>query len=98
MMTQTEANLNSRPFTSVSNDASDALALSPGHFLIGRPITALPELKTTGKEATFLTRLKKRLEILSEAFGRSGQQNFCQIDNSGKNGERDKQIMTSMML
>jgi len=41
--TEVEGILNSRPIATISSDPNDMLVLSPAHYLIGKPITSLPD-------------------------------------------------------
>lgn len=56
LVVRVEGVLNSRPLLSVSNDPNDLTALTPGHFLIGQPIMALPESDLANRPINRLTR------------------------------------------
>jgi hypothetical protein len=64
---QIEALLNSRPLTPLSSNPNDLSALTPGHFLIGRPLTSLPTVNYEDYSASRLTRYQ-RIEQLRQHF------------------------------
>ncbi|CAG4958844.1 unnamed protein product [Colias eurytheme] len=66
LCTQIEAVLNSRPITPLSCNPNDLSPLSPGHFLIGRPLTSLPS-PPAATEKKIKTRYQL-IESLRESF------------------------------
>ena len=59
LLTQIEACLNSRPLIALSNEPNDFSYLSPGHFLIGTPLTSLPEPDFTNTTPNSLSRWQR---------------------------------------
>ncbi|GFX89906.1 integrase catalytic domain-containing protein [Trichonephila clavipes] len=64
IMIQVEGILNSRPLTPLSSDADNFDVLTPGHFLIGRPITSIPEPNLIDVNENRLSRRKKITKVV----------------------------------
>ncbi|CAB3236889.1 unnamed protein product [Arctia plantaginis] len=67
LLARIEAVLNSRPICPMSSDPSDFEPLTAGHFLIGRPLTALPEEPLEDKPLSSLRRFQL-IKALSQRF------------------------------
>ncbi|XP_026317697.1 uncharacterized protein LOC113233891 [Hyposmocoma kahamanoa] len=75
LFAQVEAVLNSRPLCPLSNSPNDFLYLSPGHFLVGRPLTALPTPTLEERAANSLARYA-RLEKIHQHFWNRWQKEY----------------------
>ncbi|XP_049869025.1 uncharacterized protein LOC126368869 [Pectinophora gossypiella] len=69
LFSQIEAILNSRPLCPLSPSPTDLQPLTPGHFLIGRPLTALPAAQLLDCNTNRLDRYQ-RLEQIRQHFWR----------------------------
>lgn len=75
LFSQVEAILNSRPLYPLSSCPDDLLSLSPGHFLIGRPLTALPSPALESCKESNLRRYA-RIEKIQQHFWQRWQKEY----------------------
>jgi hypothetical protein len=75
LLTRIEACLNSRPLILLSQDPNDLEALTPGHFLIGAPLTAPYESQVTDRNTNGLTRWQ-RITQLQQHFWKRWQEEY----------------------
>ncbi len=62
--TEIEGILNSRPIVPMSTDPNDYNALTPGYFLIGRPLISIPEPNLTESSDNYLSRWQKTTKLV----------------------------------
>ncbi|XP_070144885.1 uncharacterized protein [Drosophila kikkawai] len=67
LLAKIEACLNSRPISPMSEDPTDLVALSPGHFLIGGPLLAVSEPLIEENPISIINRWR-RLKALHQQF------------------------------
>ncbi|XP_026482864.1 uncharacterized protein LOC113391113 [Ctenocephalides felis] len=67
VLVQIEAVLNSRPLLATTDDSSDLSYISPGHFLIGEPLTAIPEPYLSDKVVN-LNKIYKQMTAMRDRF------------------------------
>lgn len=75
LFAQVEAVLNSRPLCPLSSSPTDFLFLSPGHFLVGRPLTALPSPALEERKIESLARYA-RIEKIHQHFWNRWQKEY----------------------
>lgn len=61
---QIEAILNSRPISPLPEDPNELAALTPGHFLIGRPLNSIPDGDLTNMSPHTITRWQLCQKVL----------------------------------
>lgn len=75
LFAQVESILNSRPLYPLSSSPDDFLSLTPGHFLIGRALNALPSKPLDNIKETNLRRYEK-LEKIRQHFWNRWQKEY----------------------
>jgi hypothetical protein len=80
LLAEIEACLNSRPLCALPSDPFNPTYLSPGHFLIGEPLTQLPSADYTNVKCNRLSRWQTYQQ--QNSSGNSGHPNTSRIFSS----------------
>ena len=83
-----EAVLNSRPLIPLSEDPNDFQVLTPGHFLIGRPLTALPEVNTVQMKTQLMH--WKGLQQIQQKFWQLWYRDYLHLLQTRPSGFREE--------
>ncbi|XP_039276049.1 uncharacterized protein LOC120349637 [Nilaparvata lugens] len=81
---QIEAILNSRPLVPLSEDPQDLHYISPGHFLIGRPLTALPFLNPPTTHQDNRSRWKILQNVTQDLWDRWSKEYLVTLQRKNK--------------
>jgi hypothetical protein len=98
IITKIEAILNSRPLIPESSDAEDVNAITPGHFLIGRPLTALPEPVYEDVTSNRLHRWQLLQKMTQHFWKKWSRDYLTTLQNRTKSAGQSKIIIGMLVL
>ncbi|XP_064215657.1 uncharacterized protein LOC135267304 [Tribolium castaneum] len=84
IVTQVEAILNSRPLVPLSSNPDDLSVLTPGHFIIGRAMVALPDYDYQEIPENKLSRFQRLQRIVQHFWSRWTREYICELQNRSK--------------
>ena len=84
ILTQVEACLNSRPLVPLAPDDEGIEALTPGHFLIGRPLEALPDPSLSYRSLSLLRRWHLCQALVRHFWQRWSSEYITNLKSFGK--------------
>ncbi|XP_046973670.1 uncharacterized protein LOC124540249 [Vanessa cardui] len=84
VLTQIEACLNSRPMTYLSEDPGDPQPLTPGHFLIGEQMVAIPDEAPTDVQVTGLQRWKMTQKMVNDFWRKWSEEYLVSLNQRYK--------------
>ncbi|XP_055589427.1 uncharacterized protein LOC129741706 [Uranotaenia lowii] len=97
-LAQIEAVLNSRPITQISSDPSDFRALTPGHFLVQRPLTSLPDRDITQVPTNRLTMWQRAQQLTQQFWKKWRTQYLSDLQNRTKWTRNKTNVAVGMMV
>lgn len=99
ILTQVEAVLNSRPLIPISSDPADLEVLTPGHFLIGRPLTAVPQRDLTTSKTNYVRRYQHMQQIFQQFWTRWSKEYLHTLQQRSKwQFDKDPQLKLGSMV
>jgi hypothetical protein len=84
IVSRIEGVLNSRPITAIHDDHTDYMALTPGHFIIGRPLNEIVEPDLCDLKLNQLSRFQYLTRLKQEFWKRWSSQYLQQLQQRNK--------------
>lgn len=99
LLAQIEACMNSRPLCAATTDPDDLVPLTPGHFLIGRPLIAIPDPSTLNHNINYLSRWQRVQYMMQQYWDRWSKEYLNQLQHRYKwSGTTDNIKLNDMVL
>ncbi|XP_055522661.1 uncharacterized protein LOC129716847 [Wyeomyia smithii] len=84
LLVQKAAALNSRPLVPLSDDPSNLNVLTPGHFLIGAPMEALPDRNLLSTPKNHLIHYQQREQMFQQYWQRWSNEYLSELQATSK--------------
>ena len=98
LLARISAVLNSRPLTPPSKDPSDPGPLTPGHFLIGQPMTTLPEPDVTNLKDNTLDKWLRVRALFQKIWKRWSTEYLNELQKRSKWTDNKENIKTGQVV
>lgn len=98
LLYQIEACVNSRPLTSLSSDPDDTEVLTPGHFLVGKPLLAPPDEDFGESNINWLSRWQIVQKMHQCFWKRFRDEYFHELQQKNKWFEQKEQLKINELV
>lgn len=98
VLVQIEAQMNSRPLTPLSDDPRELDVLTPGHFLIGQPLLALPDVDHYEMPSNRLKGYEQLQQLVQHHWRRWRNEYLSEIHNVSQRVPRGERMRIGQMV
>ena len=98
VLTRIEACLNSRPLSPISSDPNDLSPLTPGHFILGQSLTALPAPSQLHIPSNRLSTYQYLLKLTEHFWTRWKREYLLQLQHRNKWRQKTKNVEVGQLV
>ncbi|XP_058827787.1 uncharacterized protein LOC131687709 [Topomyia yanbarensis] len=98
LLTQIEANMNARPLTPLSEDPTELDVLTPGHFLTGTSLTALPDPDYTSTPMNRLKHYQQLQQLIQQHWIRWKKEYLTELNSQQQTSSSPVEIHVGQLV